>query len=110
LEVADMAAGEIDLRTARWTIPAARAKNSHSLTLPLGTLALAELRAVWPQHEPDPTHKLLGRGVGGFRGFSRLKARIDAATTQGNRVKVSRGDQACQEFIVPRGDLAPEAQ
>jgi hypothetical protein len=25
-------------------------------------------------------------------------------------LKVSRGDQACQEFIVPRGDLAPEAQ
>jgi cyclic beta-1,2-glucan synthetase len=28
---------------------------------------------------------------------------------QGNRVKESCGDETCQEFVVPSGDLAPEA-
>jgi hypothetical protein len=47
-------------------------------------LALAELRNVWPTHSDahaGPDRRLLGRKVGGgFRGFGRLKARIDAAT------------------------------
>lgn len=80
-EVANMIIGEIDLEMARWTIPAARAKNGMALTLPLGTLALAELRAIWPSAEAPPALALLGRGgSAGFQGFSRLKERIDAAS------------------------------
>jgi hypothetical protein len=29
---------------------------------------------------------------------------------QGNRVKDSRGDEACEEVVIPRGDLAPDPQ
>jgi len=80
MEVADMAAGEVDLAASRWTIPAERAKNRTAYTVPLNGLAAAELRAVWPNDQPRADHRLLGRGSSsGFRGFSHLKARIDLA-------------------------------
>ena len=79
-EVADICAGEVDLDAGRWTIPATRTKNRHPLTLPLGMLAIAELRAVWPPSAPAPDWRLLGRsGNRGFQGFSSLKERLDAA-------------------------------
>jgi integrase len=81
LEVADVAAGELDLAAGRWTIPGERTKNRIGYTLPLSPLALAVLRAVWPAEEPAADHRLLGRATGsGFRGFGKLKARMDAAT------------------------------
>lgn len=81
LEVADMAAGEVDREAGRWTIPGARTKNGAPYTVPLGPLALAELAAVWPNDEPEAVHLLLGRSTtSGFRGFSKLKARLDAAS------------------------------
>ena len=84
LEVADMTTDEIDRDAGRWTIPGARSKNGSGYTLPLGSLALAELANVWPNHEPDPGHLLLGRNErAGFRGFSKLKARLDAASKLG---------------------------
>lgn len=79
-EVAGIDAGEVDLDAGRWRLPGARTKNRAAITLPLGTLALAELRAVWPLDEPEPGYRLLGRFPGeGFSGFSALKRRIDAA-------------------------------
>jgi integrase len=81
LEVADLEAGEIDRQAASWTIPAHRAKNGHELTVPLGRLAMIELGAIWPNEDPSAETKLLGRfPASGFRGFSRLKERIDAAS------------------------------
>jgi integrase len=81
LEVADMAAGEVDRDAGRWAIPGARTKNGAPYTVPLAALALAELAAVWPNEEPAPAHLLLGRTeAGGFRGFSKLKARLDSAS------------------------------
>jgi len=81
LEVADMTAGEMDRDAGRWTISGARTKNRAGYTVPLAGLALAELAAVWPNEEPAAGHLLLGRNEGGgFRGFSRLKARLDAAS------------------------------
>jgi integrase len=81
LEVADVAAGELDLEAGRWAIPAARTKNGVGYAVPLSPLALAELRAVWPEDPPAPDHRLLGRLSGsGFRGFGRLKGRIDTAS------------------------------
>lgn len=77
-EVADIAGDELDLAQRRWTIPATRAKNNHALTVPLGPLALSELRAVLP-NEPTPG-KLLGRDGRGLNAFSKLKTRIDAAS------------------------------
>jgi integrase len=80
LEAADIAAGELDREAGRWTIPGERTKNGIGYTLPLSPLALAELGAVWPEEEPAADHKLLGRVKGsGFRGFGKLKMRMDAA-------------------------------
>ena len=79
-----MTTDEIDRDAGRWTIPGARSKNGSGYTLPLGSLALAELANVWPNHEPDPGHLLLGRNErAGFRGFSKLKVRLDAASKLG---------------------------
>lgn len=79
-EVAGVAVGELDLDAGRWRIPAQRTKNRRALTLPLGSLAVAALRAVWPDDDQDQAYRLLGRYAGeGFAGFSWLKARLDAA-------------------------------
>lgn len=79
-EVADVAAGELDLEAGRWRIPAERTKNGVGYAVPLSPLAVAELRAVWPAAGAAEGHKLLGRLAGsGFRGFGKLKARVDAA-------------------------------
>jgi integrase len=80
-EVADMVASEVDLEAARWTIPGARTKNRTGYVLPLSPLALAELRTVWPNEEPEARDFILGRTAGnGFRGFGKLKMRLDAAS------------------------------
>jgi integrase len=83
LEVADLTAGEVDLQAGRWTIPGHRAKNETSITIPLSELALQELRAVWSGGEGEPKDHwhLLGKTTrGGFRGFGRLKTRLDQAS------------------------------
>ena len=79
-EVADISAGELDLAAGRWSIPGERTKNRKGYVVPLSPLALAELRVVWPAEEPEADAKLLGRVAGsGFRGFSKLKERVDLA-------------------------------
>lgn len=81
LEVADMAVAEVDREAGRWTIPGTRTKNGSPYTVPLAALGLGELAAVWPNDEPEARHLLLGRNErSGFRGFSKLKARLDAAS------------------------------
>jgi integrase len=80
-EVAGMVTGEIDLSAGRWTIPANRSKNKQSLTIPLCSLALAELQSVWPNEERGHDWHLLGRsGTGPFTGFSKLRERVDTAS------------------------------
>jgi len=75
-EAADLAAGELDQAT--WTIPSARAKNKQSITLPLGPLALAEIAAVWPAHEPHAGWRLFGHSPGmGVRTFAQIKTELD---------------------------------
>jgi integrase len=81
MEVADIAFGEMDLAARRWTIPQARTKNGSSYAVPLCPLAVAEIAAVWPEHgaSAKPHRRLLGAvDGGGLRGFSKLKARLDA--------------------------------
>jgi integrase len=78
-EVANIAKGEIDLAASCWTIPAERTKNARAITIPLGTLARAELAAVWPDEPAGDTYRLLGAVTGGgLAGFSSLKRRVDA--------------------------------
>jgi integrase len=82
LEVADIATGEIDRTVGVWRLPSVRAKNGTSYTMPLSPLALNEIASVWPEHDwkAGPSWRLLGKIKGnGFRGFSKLKARVDAA-------------------------------
>ena len=80
-EAAGIATGEVDRAAALWRLPAWRAKNNREHVMPLSDLALGELGAVWPEHgeEAGADWRLLGAGGGAFSGFSRLKARIDAA-------------------------------
>jgi integrase len=81
LEVADITMGEIDRTGGRWAIPGTRTKNGSPYTVPLSALALAELAAVWPNEAAGANYFLLGRSANsGFRGFSRLKARLDTAS------------------------------
>jgi integrase len=80
-EIADIAVGEIDLKAGAWAISGTRTKNGRGYKVPLGELATAELSAVWPTDTARPDHKLLGRtSDNGFRGFGRLKRRIDQAS------------------------------
>ena len=81
MEIADLATGEIDRAAGLWRLPEGRAKNGTGYTLPLGPLASAEVAAVWPAHDAQAgvNWRLLGTIAGnGFRGFSKLKGRIDA--------------------------------
>jgi integrase len=79
MEAADVAVGELDLDAGRWAIPATRTKNGNPITLPLCSLAVAELRAAMPEDEVHPGYRFFGRRRGsGLRGFSKMKARLDA--------------------------------
>ncbi|GGC68903.1 integrase [Siccirubricoccus deserti] len=81
MEVADVAAGEVHVSMERWMIPGKRTKNRLPYTVPLCPLALAEVSAIWPDHVGEVAFdwRLLGAiGGGGFRGFSKLKAKLDA--------------------------------
>jgi integrase len=83
-EAADLMVGEVDLENGTATLPAERTKGGNSaITVPLHPLWIADLRRVWPEDDPDPAFKLLGarpNGSTGFRGFSGLKLRLDAAS------------------------------
>jgi integrase len=77
-EAANIAASELDLAAALWRLPAERAKNGRSITLPLSPLALGELTAVLPDPLPGGEYRLLGRIRGsGLNGISNIKERLD---------------------------------
>ena len=59
-EVANIAAGEVDLMRGRWTLPAARTKNRHELIVPLHPLLIEELRTIWPKTPVHAGYRLLG--------------------------------------------------
>jgi integrase len=78
MEVADISVAEVDVEAARWVIPASRSKNRRGIAIPLGALAMDELTPIWPQPKAGANYKLLGAIDGcGFRGFSKLKLRLD---------------------------------
>jgi integrase len=78
-EAADVAVGEIDLKEGRWSVPGARTKNGRPIVLPLHPMLLDDLKAVWPADPPvGNCWRMLGDLAGsGFKGFSKLKRRID---------------------------------
>ena len=82
-EAADIALGEIDRDAGLWTLPPARTKNRAGHAMPLCSLALTELAAIWPEDaaDLDPGHRLLGKVRGsGLSGFSKLKTALDKAS------------------------------
>jgi integrase len=81
MEVADVSVGEIDRDDGCWRVPGSRTKNGQPYAVPLCSLALAEIAPAWPKNDEErPDWRLLGKYAdSGFRGFSKLKARLDAA-------------------------------
>lgn len=81
-EVGGITVGEVDLDAGLWRLPAGRAKNGRALVLPLGPLALRELRAVWPaEGDRDPERPILGRTrIAGLSGSGKIKANLDEAS------------------------------
>lgn len=79
VEVADIATGEIDREAGRWRVPGNRTKNGQPYTVPMCSLALAEIAPTWPEESGDRDDwRLLGKYTDkGFRGFSKLKSRLD---------------------------------
>lgn len=78
-EVAGMAWSEIDLDKALWTIPAARMKGARAHVVPLAPDALALLRALPRFTAGDFVFTTTG-GRKPVSGFSKAKARLDAAS------------------------------
>lgn len=79
-EVAAIDWRELDRDAAEWKLPAGRSKNAEGHTVPLSALAIAELDALaggdrWPKRGLA----LSSTGTTPLSGFSRAKARLDAA-------------------------------
>jgi integrase len=74
-EVGGMAWRELDLPCGLWSLPASRTKNGRPHLVPLSTQAVALLKAL-PRREGRDY--VFGEGNGGFSGWSRCKARLDA--------------------------------
>lgn len=91
-EVANMARSELSVDRALWSIPAARTKNGVMHDVPLSQAALDIIQSV-----PDPEVRdgegrrdlVFGVGKGGFSGWSRSKAELDARIAAG-RTKAAK--------------------
>jgi integrase len=74
-EVGDMRWSELDLDGALWTIPRERTKNALTHEVPLSTTAVRLLRGI---SRRDGREFVFGEGAGGFSGWSKAKAQLDA--------------------------------
>jgi integrase len=74
-EVGGITDAELDLNRALWSLPAARSKNKREHIIPLSQPAVAILRDA-----PRLVGRefVFGEGAGGFSGWSRAKAALDA--------------------------------
>jgi integrase len=77
-EIGDLQRDEIDLDSAVITLPPARTKNRAKHTVPLSAPALEILKARMHEDGRGPVFGI-GKGDRGFSGWSRCKARLDAA-------------------------------
>jgi integrase len=89
-EIGSLSWSEIDLDNAIITLPPARTKNGREHIVPLSEPALLILKAQAQRVGPagDPRRHVFGRGAGGFSGWSKAKAELDA------RIAQMRGGQA----------------
>jgi integrase len=77
-EVAGVASGEVNMLAERWTLPPERSKNGRALVVPVSSLAMAELRNVWPQEQVGPSYRLLGAVHGSaLQAPLKIKSRLD---------------------------------
>jgi integrase len=74
-EVANMRWSELDLAMGLWTVPGERTKNGLVHEVPLSELAMQILTEA-PRR--NGRELVFGDGAGGFSGWSRSKARLDA--------------------------------
>jgi integrase len=74
-EVGDMTWPELDLNRGLWTIPRERTKNGLPHEVPLSDAALEIL---WSIPRREGRKFVFGEGQGGFSGWSKSKARLDA--------------------------------
>ena len=90
-EVAGMSWDEIDLTARTWTIPAARAKNGREHKVPLSPQAMSILEAL---PRIGGAYVFTTNGDTSVSGFSRGKARLDAA------IKASNGGTALDAWAL----------
>jgi integrase len=76
-EVAQMTRGELSDDLTTWSIPGSRTKNRRAHTLPLAPLSRDILRGVKPLADSD--YVFTTTGTAPVSGFSKTKARLDAA-------------------------------
>jgi integrase len=74
-EIGSLRWSEIDLDKGEIMVPAERTKNSRSLVIPLAPVVAAMLEDLSPRPERE---FVFGEGKGGFSGWSKSKARLDA--------------------------------
>jgi len=74
-EIGGLVWAEIDRDKRRLDLPGSRTKNGRAHVVPLGDQAMAILEAV--ERREDREH-VFGRGAGGFSGWSKAKAELDA--------------------------------
>lgn len=79
-EVAAMPWSELDRAQALWTIPGSRTKNGETQLVPLSTTDIADLDAIAAgERWPRKGFVLSTNGKTAISGFSKIKARLDAA-------------------------------
>ena len=91
-EIGDLSWSEIDRAKRQVELPASRTKNGRPHLVPLSEHALEILNAIKVEQDRD---LVFGRGVGGFSGWSKAKAELDA------RISVARRDAGIKKPMTP---------
>jgi integrase len=87
-EVGGMFWGEVDLENGLWTMAGSRTKNAKRHVVPLVSQVVSILGAVTHRARDGALDHVFGGGDGGFSGWSKAKANLDARITeaQGNPI------------------------
>ena len=110
-EVGGMKWSELDLDRAHWAIPAKRTKNKRAHLVPLPRQVAAILMARAPtddaretdaaEDKPEKRDAVFGRGAGGFSGWSKCKAALDAGITATQAKAAGRKEPKTEEALAP---------
>lgn len=79
-EVCGMAWSELDLKAARWTIPATRTKNNKAHMVPLSPLAVGLIKSV-PRTTSDLVFPARGKPEQAYAGYTKGKMALDEAAS-----------------------------